>query len=176
MTDHTTLYRNSRNFPTKIFHKSFHESVAATIDGPACQVWVHNELFPAWRSQLPGFQARDEPSFDQLVDLTEKRTWVDSFGRRDPENPTTIVHDILDVVRLDFAEDPDSHDFGTWLAEPQEDGSRFYSIFRQGFLTPAEIHQLRIPSVVLEGNDLRDYNLYLQNLTEATSALAPPNP
>ena len=66
--------------------------------------------------------------------------------------------------------------FGTWLAEPQEDGSRFYSIFRQGFLTPAEIHQLRIPSVVLEGNGLRDYNLYLQNLTEATSALAPPNP
>ena len=168
---------NLRGHDIKAFVKPLSDNALGQIDGPQVQYWFDNELLPAIQTiPVPPLKSYLYPSFDHKINYHVVENWSDIIGARSPKSPDDNFEDVRRIVNQEFRTPNERHVFGEWIGHNLAgDGNKFYTIFKQGFLTSKEIYDLQVPEFVLTGSDKLEFLAYAsgvaRNILQDTSGV-----
>lgn len=174
---HGNVLKNPSNYEIKAFVKPLASAIVGKLDGKQIQEWWDAVYMKAILDHVPFVQEYNRPIFDYQIDYHVKEHWSDCLGIRNPEQPKDIVSDIQKLVKDEYLDEGttyNNHVFQSWIVNDDSNGSRFYSLFREGFLSSFEIKSLNIPEDLLRGQDKINMDAYNANLTIAKQSSSLP--
>jgi hypothetical protein len=160
--------QNPGKYDIKAFVKTFTDDAVGKIDGPGLKIWFDKIYVPAYLEYIPEVESDSVPTFDYNVNYRVVQTWSDCLGVRNPVRSTESFKDMRRIALDDYVpDDVAPPTFGEWIAQAGK-GNRFYALFKPGFLSGKEIHDLGVPECVLSGVDKKNFSEYISSLVSVS--------
>jgi hypothetical protein len=165
--EHGISLKNEKNYEIKLFVKPLDQDMLGEVDADVFNSWFRDTYLVALHKYVGNVKSWNVPIYDPTKDYFVKHYWSDMLGERKDQGPAYVAEDIRELVQQDYRDEEvpfRDHNFSQWLTQNGEKGSRYYALFRPGYLTPEEIVALGIPESVLQGEDLANFKIYTATL------------
>lgn len=167
LTDgHGSRLKNNNGYDIRIFIKPIAEDFIGKTGVADFKDWFDKVCLPTLHKNVPDYKDYQVPNFN-VSDYREHKHWCDIFGTQHSTNDVKQFPEIQRVIKEDYAKPEQT--FGEWLNE-HNNGNRFYSLFRDGFV-PAQCLELwHINPVILQKTDKAAYDTHMSSRFAAQEA------